>query len=259
MISVIGNIKIDETRPERIQYLVATIRSYSFLKDLGELILLLQFPSANLYDLVHYELETTGCAWRLYNTLTDAQFDNLSYGQQYCKLLDKAEYDYVLNFMEDQFMVMNDPMRLISLIVKMKQDAIHIVKSSFHQIELNSSTGLQKIEADEISNTVGISFINDEANFQQYQKHYGKRFYIGVNFLTTRLFAYTFWNRNMGKRPHEYEIGSFNSAWFHRCMIPAPGFELQAPIDDDHGEAGTCLLKRDLAKFWQLYKPEVTA
>lgn len=259
MISVIGNIKVDETKPERVSYLLATIRSYAFLQDWAEIILLLQSPSDDLYNLVLPELERTSCSWRLYSTTIDAEFDNLSYGQQYCKLLDKAEYDHVLNFMEDQFMVLNEPLRLISLIAKMEQDNVDVCKSSFHKVEMNSARGLRAIPRDSISESVGISFANDANNFDQYQKYYGKRYYIGVNFLTTKRFAYKFWNRNQGCRPHEYEIGSFSAQWMHVSMIPGIGFELQAPIDDDHGEEGTCMLKRDHTKFWQLYNPEVTA
>lgn len=257
MISIIGNIKIDESNPERIKYLLASIRSYSFLKDHCEIILLLQSPSDELYDVVLPELQNTGCSWILYSTELDKQFQNLSYGKQYCKLIEQCHYDFVLNFMEDQFMIQDDVMKVCSLLAKMQQDNVNVVKSSFHRIELNSATTLRTLDRDEISRSIGYSFVNHEDNFKEYQKYYVKRYYIGANFLTTKHFAYKFWYRDLGDRPHEYEISTYGVDWMHTCMIPGEDFELQAPIDDDHGEEGTCLLKRKEKKFWNAFTPEL--
>lgn len=254
MISIIGNIKIDETKPERAVYLIASIRSYAFLHDHCEIILLLQSPSAWLYDLVVPELENTGCPWRMFSTEIDNRFYGLSYGKQYCKLIEMAEYDFVLNFMEDQFMIQDSSMKLLSIVTKMQQDNAQVVRSSFHRIEHKSAGTLRTLRRDAISEAIGISFVHHEDNFREYQKYYGKRYYIGVNFLTTKKFAHKFWNRDCGPRPHEYEIAAYDQAWLHTSIIPGAEFELQAPIDDEHGERGTSLLKRpDESKFWNSY------
>lgn len=252
MITIIGNIKVDETNPVRVKYLLASIGSLAFLRSFGEFILCLQSASQELHLLAFKEMEDAG--FEDFTVISDPI--PLPYGQRYCELLEMAKYDFVLNFMEDQFCVMNDPLRLIALIKQMQEDHVDVLKTSFHEIELNSSRNLRRLASKYEFDPPGISFVHDAANFAQYQNHYGKRFYIGVNFLTTKSFAQKFWNRNLGNRPHEYEISTYSDQWLHTAMIPGPEFELQAPIDDDHGENGTCLLKRANPKFWRFYAGE---
>jgi hypothetical protein len=122
-----------------------------------------------------------------------------------------------------------------------------ICKASFHKIEINSSTTLHTLLNDEKF----IVFDNDLQNHNQYQKHYGSRYYMGVNFFTTKNFAKKFWNRNLGKRPHEYEISSYDESWRHICIIPKN--EILCAIDDPHGEYGSHLLVRNEIKFREIY------
>lgn len=83
---------------------------------------------------------------------------------------------------------------------------------------------------------------NSMENYTDYQKYYKSRYYIGVNFITTRKFAERFWNRDCGPRPHEYEVCFYDKEWLHNVMIPS--FELMAAVDDPHGEDGSHLLAR---------------
>ena len=90
------------------------------------------------------------------------------------------------------------------------------------------------------------------SNFNQYQKYYGSRYYLGTNFITTLWFANKFWNRKFNSnRPHEWEIAKFSKEFEHIAMIPE--IEIMASICDSHGEIGTSLLERKEHKFWNIY------
>ena len=101
----------------------------------------------------------------------------------------------------------------------------------------------------------GLIYVNNKTNYNLYQKYYGSRYYIGVNFITTLSFANIFWNRmhtfkNL-TRPHEWEISKYDANL--ECITMIPNIEIQCAIDDNHGEKGTCLLERKEDKFWNIY------
>lgn len=239
MLDIIGNIKVDESKPERIRYLVACIRSYLFLKDEANFILNLHTPSPELLQIVKNEL----FPFR-YHHLSLQKENN--YGAAYCMAMEKCRYKYILNFMEDQFMLENDLKELEMVLRRADEHHIDIIKSTFYTVEQKSSGTLKLSHHD----VFGKYFINDENNFHQYCRHYGYRYYIGVNFITTDRFARLFWSRHLGPRPHDYEIPAYSKDWHHACMIP--NVELQCAIDDDHGQPGTCLLKRMEPKWLEI-------
>lgn len=249
MIAIVGNLKIDESKPDRIKYLITCIRSYRFLRGECRFVLGLDTCSDSLFDLVKKELlyfddRTYLCRWTG-NSGADYGGNYVALLRTYCK-----QCDYVINFMEDHFMVLDDIKILRGLIDTAEVEGVDIIKSSFFQVEKNSSR----------DRTIGIDYphygfvySNTKFSFEQYCKHYGSRYYIGVNFITPKSFADFFWDRSLGKRPHEYEVAKFSNDWVHRVMIPH--IELQCAIDDDHGEPNTCLLKRsDCEKWNQIWK-----
>lgn len=238
MISIVGNIKVDETKPERIKYLIACIRSYGFLKDHCQFILNLESPSDQLWKIVGQEILQ-------YSNKVYCKTRNQPYGKTYVDLLKLCKYDTVINFMEDHFMVCDDIEYIEHIQRTMRVWQVDVCKSSFWDVEQNSCDKLDWLSSD---NHGELIFVNNLTNFTAYQRYYKSRFYIGCNFITTREFANRFWNRDLGQRPHRHEIGRFDPKWIHVAMIP--GFELQAAIDDDHGEPGTCLLKRSNCEKW---------
>jgi len=243
MIDIIGVMKVDESNSERVKGLIACIRSYAFLHDTGAaMAIVLEQPSQELFEKVLSEASAIGLP-----AMVMKNDEPMSYGLKYCEILNRCKNDYVINFMEDQFMILDNPDVLFSLLQTMKHHNADILKSSFLQIEKNSFHTLACLE----DNSIAKIFVNNPHNFAEYQKHYGSRYYIGVNFITTKNFALRFWNRNAGPRPHEYEISEFNPNWGHTCVIPK--IEVQAAINDDHGEVNTCLLKRQEKKFWDMY------
>lgn len=232
MIAIVGNIKVDESKPERIKYLIACIRSYLFLKDHCKFVLALHGNSEELYDIIHNELRPFN------HRLVEFSDKSESYGHEYIYLLNRcADCNFVINFMEDQFMVCDDTNQIMNLLSNMDFFGVDVCKASFFKVEQNSIAGLKQ-----------SIFENNLSFHTQYQKHYGTRYYIGVNFITTLEFAKKFWNRDLGKRPHEYEIAKYDEKWFHTVMFPI--FPVMETIDDDHGEPGTALLNRSDCEKW---------
>lgn len=244
MIDIVGNIKIDESRPERIKYLIACIRSYHFLKDSCSFILNIDGASPTLFDKINEELKMFHR-----HHLTRETADN--YGTLYCQLLAKGSSDFVLNFLEDHFCLANDDKQIKNLLTFMNLDGVDVCKASFFEVEQKSIRNINST----ISGAEGKIFLNNEEFHNAYQQHYGLRYYIGVNFITTKKFAHKFWNRTEGARPHAYEISVYDRNWEHKILFPS--FEITESVDDNHGEDGTCLLERTDCKKWNIIWSEL--
>lgn len=242
MIDIVGNITI--TSEERLKYLVACIRSYQFLEHRCRFVLQIDHCNDKIASIVSNELQSYD------HLFIDSRGSKETYG--YSKLLQYTRYDYVINFMEDHFMVCDSVDDLNAVLLLMKAFEVDVCKASFYDIEKNSGAAIVNY-GEYIYNGCGVLiFENNFNNFDLYQSYYKKRYYVGVNFLTTRNFAKKFWSREMGAKPHDYEIARYSDDWKHRCML-LPGIELQASIDDDHGEKDTCLLKRGNEKWNRIW------
>ena len=238
MISIVGYIKVDESKPERVDYFIASLKSLEFLKP--QFIISLQTPSEELLNKVINALEKTNNSIIEYKTEGD-------YGMRYSELLKSARYQYVMNFIEDHFCVCDDIKYINSCLDKMEEYKVDICKATFNKIELNSISTIKPIYSDDSF----FVFDNNHSNHIEYQKYYGSRYYIGVNFITTKQFAKRFWSRHLGKRPHEYEIAAYDESWRHECIVPKK--EILCAIDDSHGEIGTELISRENKKFKKIY------
>jgi hypothetical protein len=252
MVDIIGNIKVDESKPERVKYLLACIRSYEFLKDHARFLFYLEGASEDLTKAVEAEFFRLNYNYNIFPSYAE----NGGYGVQYWAMMQFSRNPYVLNFMEDQFMVLDCPFTFEMMLTYMKYNKVDLLKASFFDVEQKSSSTITERNEDDVyrrfKSAFGKVFVMNESNFIQYNQHYGSRYFIGVNFLTTKDFAIKFWGRELGTRPHAYEVPNFDRAFIHTAMIPA--FELQAAIDDDHGETDTCLLSRNEPKFSRLYE-----
>ena len=239
MLSIVGNIKISE--PIRLKYLFATLKSYEFIKEY-QLLLNIDTDMETFFKIDKFVREIG---------FTNFELSNLTgnYGEIYCELLDKVNSGYVINYIEDKFYILDSKDKIDDLIKYMESNRIDVCKDSFFKIEQNSSKELLGY----YDNKYGIFFENNRTNHNLYQKYYGNRYFIGVNFITTLQFAKRFWNRKINTiRPHEYEISKYNPDFNHICMIS--NFEIGASCDDNHGESATCLLERpNEKKFWNIY------
>jgi len=259
MIDVIGHIKIQEQYPERVKALIACIRSIMTLKDHCHFILNLESPSQKLQDMVKAELEFFGSDPRNgmpHFELTTSKTGE-SYGRIYCGLLAKTDNKICCNFIEDTFLVIDRWEEFMEIIATMQAYNVDVVHSSFHQIEKNSSRTIQMIKRGDVAqkHSGDVIFLHGQENHTEYCKFYEVRNHLGVNWITTKLFAFKFWNRHYepkgDSRPHLWEEKYYKEEFKHIAMIPAK--EIFASIDDDHGEVGTSLLKRQDKKFWEIY------
>lgn len=238
MLSIVGNIKISE--PIRLKYLFATLKSYEFIKEY-QLLLNIDTDIKTFFKIDKFIREIG---------FTNFELSNLTgnYGEIYCSLLDKVNSQYVINFMEDQFMVIDSKDKIHDLIIIMSSYDIEECKCSFFEIEQNSS----KYIYGHYDKSYGLIYENNKANHLLYQKYYHSRFHIGVNFFTSTSFAKSFWKRKFDSNtPHKWEISKHDASFIHNVLIP--NIEIQCAIDDEHGEKGTCLLERKEDKFWNIY------
>lgn len=241
MLDIIGNIKIDESKPERVDYFIACMKSWAFFREHCKVILNIEGASDELLRKVK-------------RTFEECKFDghvssvnSSKYGKVYCELIAMGESEFILNFIEDHFALIDDAETMSRILNTMKELNVDVLKTSFFQIEQNSRNTVKGATTMEH----GKIFRMNAENHIEYGRHYGSRYFLGVNFLTTRDFALKFWNRDMGHRPHEYEIDVYKPEWEHTCMIPS--MEIQCAVDDDHGEADTCLLKRAEEKWNNIF------
>lgn len=258
-IDIIGHLKINESNPDRVKYLISCIRSMRTIKGHCNFILNLENPSDKLYQLVKTELEwfDNDINNGMPNFAISKSQTGESYGKIYCGLLAKTDNKICLNFIEDHFLIIEHAHEFNAIISTMKAYKVDVLKTSFYDIEKNSSKTVAMIKNGNVAynHSRDIIFVHNQNNHIEYSKFYKERFFIGVNFITTKKFAFDFWNRGYEPskicRPHEYEFKNYNNDWTHTCMIP--GREIFASIDDDHGEIDSCLLKRKNNKFWDIY------
>ncbi|HRH57825.1 MAG TPA: hypothetical protein PLS10_09240 [Chitinophagales bacterium] len=238
MVSIVGNIKINDAI--RLKYLECTLKSYAFLKDF-KLILNIDTDCKTLDKITELVKKIGFKNFELSN-------ESGNYGEVYCRLLEQTKSHWIINLIEDHFCLLNNELAFLTLLNEASSNNVDVIKSSFWQIEKNSSKEI----FGHYDTNYGLVFDNNKTNHNLYQKYYGSRYYIGVNFITTLEFAKRFWSREFEtQRPHEFEISKFDSNFNHICMIP--NIEIHASIEDNHGENKTCLLERNERKFWEIY------
>jgi hypothetical protein len=243
-ISLVGNLHINEENAERLQYLRCTLQSFLFIKDTCELVLNFEGCSSYMKAAITKIMMESGFEYQVFF------IDGNTYGNMYTYLLEKSKYDYVLNFMEDHFCVEDNAAMFHQMLRDMYLNRIDIVKASFFDIERKCLAYVSHRQ----HLATGEWYPNTEINFQDYQQHYGQRFYIGVNFITTKSFALRFWAREFeGSNPHPWEISRFDERFMHNVMVPHK--ILLGAIDDDHGEPGTALINNigQYNKFMQIF------
>lgn len=249
-LSIIGNMKIDEQNADRLLFLKCTLKSFEFLKNECEIILNFQDASPEMQVKINevvneIDLDISICF-----------INNNTYGNIYLFLLDQSRYDYVLNFIEDHFCVMNDPYLMKNILKDMFYNNVDVCRASFFEVEQNS---IKHVIEKKHTGSTGFVYENNEHNHKLYCSHYERRYYLGVNFITKKDFAEKFWSRHFdSKRPHEWEISNYDPAFEHKVLTT--DFPLLMAIDDDHGEPGTCLLSNvgTYSKFQKIFD-EITA
>jgi hypothetical protein len=244
-LDIIGNIKLDETKPERIRYCLACIESLLFLRNHCKFILNLDSPSPELFKQILNKLRACRFDFDLMETKAEL---NQNYGEKYCFLLGESNADYILNFHEDHFTVCNDLTEMSRLLKASKNFNASVIRCSFNAIEKRSCANIKSIYN---GNDLCVFEMNWE-NFPKFRYNEYQRYFWGTNAILTKEFAQKIWDRKFNSlRPHEWEISGYNEELKHICVVPQ--FEIQASIDDPHGEENSHLLARQEHKFWTIY------
>lgn len=247
MIDIIGNIKVDENNPDRVRYLLASIKSLEFLKDMGKFVLYMEFPTMNLCEMVRGMLNKCG-----FNYTFIPEFKKMTYGEIHRMLINNPpkQNRYFLNFEEDHFCVLDDAEYMRKVIEVAAKENTDLIKATFHEVE---SISAKYVSAKHHYGNVNLGEIGktwrmDETEYTAYQ-HKWTRFYIGTNHIWNRDFALNFYNRP-GKRPHDYEIGQYDKRYEHNAMLTTK--EILCSIDDDHDAENSCLLKNPQPKWTRI-------
>jgi hypothetical protein len=233
-----------ELYPERLHYLLCTLHSFKFIKYQCEVFLNFEGCSPRVQQIIQHEFNEIGFQGGV------SFITGNYYGHMYTYLLEQCKNEYILNFMEDHFCVLKDPQDIFGLLKWMEITGADVLKASFFEIEQNSIKPFIQYK----NANYGTVFNNSPENFKAYCRHYGKRYYIGVNFITTKAFAEKFWRREFeSSRPHEWEIVDYDPAFLHTVMVP--NRPVLVAIDDDHGEQGTALVNKlpQNDKFFLIY------
>lgn len=229
MMQIIGNIKIESYK--RLRYMVASVISMS-----GPPIWINVETGPSMQRVIRKSI-------RMASPFALITFDNIPYRNMMFKLIDGCQYKYLLNFEEDHFM--NIDLRLLDPLMRMAEKFnVDVIRASFNEIEQNSAEGVECIHEDGICKI----FRMNPGNFNKFQKHYKKRYFLGTNCVFKQEFALRFYDR-AGNRPHDYELAEYDERFEHICMVPK--IKMLSSIDDDHGEPNTCLESTPTVKFKQ--------
>lgn len=236
MISVLGNIKLNESNPERVKYLLATLYSLNGISD--DINLGMADATAGLHMKVSNLSRDMQSIIHTYSNTNNFQDTQMT-------MILQLDHSYYLNLEEDHF-VACDKEYMDKIESKCVEYGVDIVRASFNEVELKSAEDVDCIYEDDDCKI----FHMNQNNFAKFQKHY-KRFYIGTNCIFKTEFAKRLYARP-GSRPHDYEIGRYSEEFYHTCLVPKR--PIMASIDDDHGELKTSLLKKPTEKFTESIK-----
>jgi len=237
MLDIIGNIKIsptigyngqERTIRDRIKFFKMVIESEKILNS-G-----LYVNIANV-ELKEELIKIVDDNFKTYSlTFNGGYFNNI-----YIDKLNQSNSDYILHFEEDHVLICQN-INYIEKILKMaKKYDVDLIKATFNKLENESYKQITPIYEDDNCKVVLMN--NDNQNLVT--KTYKYRYFIGVNCIYNKRFAYKFWDRELRSfKPHPFELPHYNQKYEHIMMIPKK--ELLCPIDDDHGVAGSCVLNR---------------
>lgn len=170
---------------------------------------------------------------------SELTYNNSYYYIDYLFNLNKTKSNYVLHFEEDHLFVCNNLEYIEKILIICEKYKVDLIKSTFNEIENISYKDIIPIFEDDNCKVICM----DKCNQEKVAKSFGGRYFIGVNCIFERKFAFKFWSRKIKSyRPHPFEFQYYNKQFQHILMIPKK--EIMCVIDDDHGLPGSCYLSR---------------
>ena len=168
MIDIIGNIKVDENNPDRVRYLLASIKSLEFLKEKGKFALFMEYPSRELCALVKGMLNECGFHYAFIPSQSyEKKFSKMDYGEIHRMMIAlEGSNRYYLNFEEDHFCVLDDAEYMQRVIEVAAQTNTDLIKATFHEVETISA---KYMYANADNWEIGKTWRQDPKRFTDYQ------------------------------------------------------------------------------------------
>ncbi len=250
---IIGNIKIDETRQERIHYFFATLLSYRCFQNYG-IGITLNDCSSDLFTKTLRLLTDHFPSFSLASIHAEKLTEYKPPINYRCKQIsDRLNYwdaialhqpnmnKFYITFEEDHFCMMENDAFYTNIEDAFKNRNVDLIRASFNDIEKGSAKDL----GHEFTKGFKV-FKMDEKNHATFCQRYGYRYFIGTNTIIRTEFAKRFYSR-AGTTPHHFELGAYNNEFEYICGIPE--IKIMECIDDEHGEPRSNLLAKPTEKF----------
>lgn len=266
MITTIGSIKVDESRPERVKYYYASLCSLiDWPEIVGNYIVLNLEQSSDELKRETRRIFERKLGSLFANRLIIHDYDTSiknDYGKNYIDLINEYSHygDYILNFQEDHFLDC-DLKYLTEILWLARRNGIDVIRATFNEIEkkciLNTKLSLPmdyKVKPRNPSELELLISWMDRENFAKFQEPYGKRFWMGNNSIMSVRFAKEYYNKP-GTNPREYEQEYYPEDQVRpEYMLGVPKNRILAAIDDPHGEPGSNLLSKPSLKFSRIWE-----
>ena len=238
-IDAVGNVKI--FGPQRLKYFLATLESFSFLKN-----------NINLY--INIE-NGKFLKQPLKKHLLNLGFKNVYitskkdyYYKVYTNLLRLCRNEYILNLEDDHFCVMDSKEDFFNIINEAYSNQVEILRSTFFKLNNKNFANLNVKKATSIANI--YDFTDDHIS------NIDSLWFIENNSIFRKDFAKKYWGRVFNSnKPHPFEIVNFDGMYKHHVLIPK--LEILKPIDDDHGIQNSSCLKSDHPKWTKIISSTV--
>lgn len=239
-LDIIGNIKVDASKAERVKYFYACLKSYNFLTGKSKIVLNIESTDNEISFQTAQILRKKGFQGGVTNFKGN-------FGSIYSGLIKRSDADYILNFEDDHFCLLDNFENLQRILSRAEHYGVEVIRATFNKVENKSADGVEPIYEDDICRI----FEMNEKNFQLFQHAY-PRFFLGTNCIFKHSFATRFWKREFeGSKPHPWEIGGYDKYFQHTVLIPK--IEILASIDDPHDEPGSSLIEREEKKWEEVY------
>ncbi len=237
-IDAVGNVKI--FNPTRLKYFLATLKSFSFLKN--ELNIYVNVENGRfLKKALKKFLKREG--FKKVFVSSEKKYFN----ETYTYLLNKCSNSYVLNLEDDHFCELDDKDEFFKIINGAYKNDVEIIRSTFFKLNNKLFENCNKIKHNEL-----FSIINYNKDlFSNYKSN--KPYFIQNNCVFSKDFALKHWSKSYNSfKPHPHEVQNFKSKYSHILLIPK--IEILRPIDDDHGIPNSCCLNNNSKKWIEIYE-----